>query len=70
MSASRFKAHCFRLMEDVVATGEPLIVTKRGRPVVRVVPSTSLRPRAAASSDLVDGEELMAPIDVTWDAET
>jgi prevent-host-death family protein len=38
MSASSFKARCLTVMDDVRATGEPVIVTKRGTPVVKVVP--------------------------------
>jgi len=38
MPASAFKARCLSVMDDVQATGEPLIVTKRGKPVVKVVP--------------------------------
>jgi prevent-host-death family protein len=38
MPTSAFKARCLRVMDDVQATGEPVIVTKRGKPVVKVVP--------------------------------
>ncbi len=38
MRASVFKARCLSVMNDVQAIGEPIIVTKRGTPVVRVVP--------------------------------
>jgi prevent-host-death family protein len=38
MRASVFKARCLSVMNDVQATGEPVIVTKRGTPVVKVVP--------------------------------
>ena len=38
MPASAFKARCLSVMDDVQATGEPVIVTKRGKPVVKVVP--------------------------------
>jgi prevent-host-death family protein len=36
--ASAFKAHCLAVMKKVQATGEPVIVTKRGAPLVKVVP--------------------------------
>ena len=39
MPASAFKARCLSVMDDVQATGEPVIVTKRGKPVVKVVPA-------------------------------
>ena len=41
MRASVFKARCLSVMNDVQATGEPVIVTKRGKPVVKVVPVES-----------------------------
>ena len=41
MRASDFKARCLTVMDDVQATGEPVIVTKRGKPVVKVVPVES-----------------------------
>lgn len=36
--ASTFKARCLAVMKKVQATGEPVIVTKRGAPLVKVVP--------------------------------
>ncbi|MGH9481307.1 MAG: type II toxin-antitoxin system Phd/YefM family antitoxin [Terriglobales bacterium] len=39
MQAGEFKAHCLRVMKDVHATGEPVIVTKRGVPLVKLVPA-------------------------------
>jgi prevent-host-death family protein len=39
--AGAFKAHCLAVMKTVQATGEPVIVTKRGAPVVKVVPVES-----------------------------
>lgn len=41
MRASAFKARCLAVMRDVQATGEPVIVTNRGTPVVKVVPVES-----------------------------
>lgn len=38
MQASAFKAKCLSVMDDVQATREPVIVTKRGKPVVKVIP--------------------------------
>ena len=37
MRASDFKARCLAVMKEVQATGEPVFVTKRGKPVVKVV---------------------------------
>ena len=37
MPAGAFKARCLSVMKQVQATGEPVVVTKRGVPVVKVV---------------------------------
>lgn len=37
--AGIFKARCLAVMKKVQATGEPVIVTKRGTPIVKVVPT-------------------------------
>jgi prevent-host-death family protein len=37
MPASKSKAHCLSLIDDVKATGEPVIITKRGTPVAKLV---------------------------------
>ena len=38
IAAGEFKARCLTLMEDVRSTREPLVITKRGKPVVKLVP--------------------------------
>lgn len=38
ISAGEFKAKCLRLMDEVQETGEPYLITKRGRPVARLLP--------------------------------
>lgn len=38
LSAAEFKARCLAVMEDVCATKEPVLITKRGRPVAKLVP--------------------------------
>ena len=41
MAAGKFKARCLAVMDDVNATGEPVLITKRGVPVAKVVPVSS-----------------------------
>ncbi len=36
IAVSEFKAKCLGLLEELAATGETLIVTKRGKPIARV----------------------------------
>ena len=44
VAATEFKARCLRLIEEVRESGLPLVVTKRGIPVVRILPA---RPEGA-----------------------
>lgn len=38
IGAAEFKTHCLRILDEVERTGEPVTITKRGRPVVEVKP--------------------------------
>ena len=68
--AGTFKAKCLRVMDRVAATGEPVTVTKHGRPVVRVVPAEEDAPpfvgRLAGTATFVG--DVVSPIDEPWDA--
>ena len=39
IGAAAFKAKCLGLMERVATTRKPLVVTKHGRPLAKVVPA-------------------------------
>jgi prevent-host-death family protein len=36
--AGEFKVRCLKLMDQVRATRRPIVITKRGKPVARLVP--------------------------------
>ena len=38
ISAAVFKAECLKLMDEVARTGEPVVITKHGRPVAQLAP--------------------------------
>jgi prevent-host-death family protein len=38
IAAAEFKARCLTLMDEVHSTREPVLVTKRGKPVAKLVP--------------------------------
>jgi prevent-host-death family protein len=70
ITATQFKARCLRLLDEVAESGEALVVTKRGRPVARVEPSSTPRPDLRGSVKLlVSPEEFVEPLEVGWDAE-
>jgi len=64
--AGRFKTACLALLDEVSATGETIVVTKRGRPVAQVVPVAA--PRSLAGS-IRRERNLIAPIDDAWEVE-
>lgn len=39
ISAAEFKARCLTLMDDVSSTRETVMITKRGKPVAKLVPA-------------------------------
>ena len=38
MAAGTFKAQCLAIMDQVFQTGEPVLITKYGKPVAKLVP--------------------------------
>jgi prevent-host-death family protein len=45
VSATTFKTHCLRIMENVHRRGEAVIVTQKGKPVVKVTRAQKPRER-------------------------
>lgn len=43
IGAGEFKQRCLSLLDEVGASGEPIVVTKRGKPVARLMPVSSRR---------------------------
>lgn len=60
--ATRFKAECLQLLDDVAASGETIIVTKRGKPVARLLPLAPPESLEGSVTFLVDDEEFIAPL--------
>ena len=38
IAAASFKANCLRLMDEVAQQRTPLVITKRGKPIAKLVP--------------------------------
>lgn len=71
MKASEFKAKCLAVMDEVAETGENVVVTKNGKPVVELVPHKKKAKRdliGLFKNDLVIKGDIISPIDVEWDA--
>lgn len=70
VTATQFKARCLALLDQVSEGHGELVVTKYGKPVAKVVPvEGDVADLRGTVTYLVSDEELIAPIDVDWEAE-
>ena len=72
ITASEFRARCLQLMDEVAATGEEIVITKRGRPVCRLTPYRA-KPKSwfGVDRDIIQIHgDIVEPIDVEWEAES
>ena len=70
ISASQFKARCLKLMDQVAASGETLVITKNGRPVAELHPCRPERRRSPFGlhpTTVLHGDGIQ-PLDEPWDA--
>ncbi len=73
INAAEFKAKCLKLIDEVAATHEPLVITKRGKPVAKLVPIENEVP--ASMFGYMKGTvtvlgDIVAPLDEVWSAES
>ncbi|HYY69607.1 MAG TPA: type II toxin-antitoxin system prevent-host-death family antitoxin [Terriglobales bacterium] len=61
MAAGKFKAHCLAVLDEVQAKRETVVITKRGKPVAKLVPADEkaddifgfLKGRATITGDII-----------------
>ncbi len=68
IAAGRFKAECLALLDRVERTREVIVVTKRGRPVAKVVP-VDVPSKKTLRGSLVFSGDIVSPLDDAWDVE-
>lgn len=68
--AGEFKAKCLKLMDEVAATGEEIVVTKHGRPVAKLAPILGDRPSlfGCMRGTVTILGDIIEPLDVEWEA--
>ena len=70
IQAGKFKAQCLALLDKVAQTHEPMVITKHGKPVARLLPyskekegfGTPLKGLATFVGDII------SPVDTEWEA--
>jgi len=72
MTVSQFKAHALQVIAEIAASHEPMVVTKRGKAIVEVVPFREPTDKAMPGqlAHLYVGEEdIVTPLGADmWDA--
>lgn len=67
--AGEFKAKCLKLLDQVAADRQPLIITKRGKPVAQVIPiPVQQNIVGSMKGSVLWMGDIISPIDVEWDA--
>lgn len=67
--AGVFKARCLAILDEVAATGTEVVVTKRGKPVARVVGVAEPPSLRGSVRFNVSDDDLIAPLEDRWDSE-
>ncbi|MCL2449657.1 MAG: type II toxin-antitoxin system Phd/YefM family antitoxin [Polyangiaceae bacterium] len=74
IAAGQFKATCLALIDEVAKTGEPIVVTKHGKPLARLVAVEAEEPRRSIFGSCKDMILYLAPTErllstgAVWDA--
>ncbi|MDQ5902611.1 MAG: hypothetical protein QG672_197 [Pseudomonadota bacterium] len=69
IGAGDFKARCLKLLDEVAATREPLVITKHGKAVAKLVPVPAEAELFGAMAGSVHQEgDIVSPLDNEWEA--
>jgi prevent-host-death family protein len=69
LAAGKFKDVCLQTLDEVAATRRPVVITKRGRPVAKLVPvSSPARARSLAGSIVAETGDPFSTGEA-WDAD-
>ncbi len=74
IGAAEFKAHCLRILDEVERSGEPVTITKRGRPIAEVKPIERKEPKSIigcmkGSVTWLGDDPEASPFDPDWEKE-
>ena len=72
IAAGQFKAECLKLMDRVNKNHEEIIISKRGKPVAKLVPFEPEAPRPIfgfIGGSVRNEKNIVDPVGELWDAE-
>jgi prevent-host-death family protein len=67
VAAGRFKNTCLRLLDEVAENREAVVITKRGRPVAKLVPVTPAKARPTLTGSVLKEEGDPFSTGESWD---
>ena len=72
ISAADFKARCLKLMDKVAIDQTEIVITKRGRPVAKLVPYEQKAPSVFGfmAGTAVVVSDIVSPLELDWNAES
>jgi len=69
MAAGQFKNRCLAVMDQVQKSGEPVLITKHGKPVAKLVPAAppedEIFGRMAGKAKILG--DIVSPIEADWE---
>jgi prevent-host-death family protein len=66
-----FKTHCYQIMDQAQKEGHPVIITRKGKPIAKILPLDSQAEKddcffdSLKDSVSINGD-IISPIDVKW----
>lgn len=67
IGAGDFKATCLKVLDEVARSRQPLIITKHGKPVAKLVPmSQDTQLFGALAGSVLREGDVESPIDTPW----
>ena len=69
LAAGKFKDVCLQTLDEVAATRRPVVITKRGRPVAKLVPITGSLPARTLTGSIVAESGDPFGTGEAWDAD-
>ena len=73
IAAGQFKARCLALIDQVSRTHQVIIITKRGKPVARLVPLEDEKPRKLYgffAGHVVEEGDIVSSTGEAWESES
>jgi prevent-host-death family protein len=70
LAITDFKAHALQILGRIAKTKESVVITKRGKPIVEVIPFSIRKPASGRLSEaLVFEKDIVSPLgEDMWDA--